>query len=60
VRQITLAGGSTSSEEVVFAPSDRKMQTLDAFLGLVDVMVDHPLGAVSATQAKRVAGRTAG
>lgn len=36
VIQIALSGGSTSSEEVVFSPSDRKMQTLDAFFSLVD------------------------
>lgn len=36
VLQIPLSGGSTSSEEVVFCPSDKKMQTLDAFFSLVD------------------------
>lgn len=36
VAQITLTGGSTTSEEVVFAPAERTMQTLDAFFGLVD------------------------
>lgn len=41
VQQITLAGGSTSSQEVVFAPADRQMQTLDAFFSLVDA---KPLG----------------
>lgn len=34
VCQIELAGGATTSEEVVFAPVDRKMQTLDAFFSL--------------------------
>ena len=36
VAQVTLTGGSTTSEEVVFAPGERKMQTLDAFFGLVE------------------------
>ena len=34
VVQIDLAGGSTASEEVAFAPADRDMQTLDAFFAL--------------------------
>lgn len=34
VRHINLVGGSTTSEEVVFAPVERDMQTLDAFFGL--------------------------
>lgn len=36
VAQVTLAGGAKTSEEVVFAPAERKMQTLDAFFNLVD------------------------
>ena len=36
VAQITLTGGSTTSEEVVFAPAERQMQTVDAFFSLVD------------------------
>ncbi len=36
VAQLTLCGGTTTSEEVVFAPVERQMQTLDAFFGLVE------------------------
>lgn len=36
VAQITLIGGSKTSEEVVFAPTERNMQTLDAFFNLAD------------------------
>ncbi|MEL6241272.1 MAG: LysR family transcriptional regulator [Pseudomonadota bacterium] len=36
VAQITLTGGSTTSEEVVFFPIGQQMQTLDAFFNLVD------------------------
>lgn len=36
VAKVTLTGGSTTSEEVVFAPGERKMQTLDALFGLVE------------------------
>ena len=36
VAQITLIGGSKNSEEVVFAPTERNMQTLDAFFNLAD------------------------
>ncbi len=34
VCQIDLSGGATTSDEVIFAPADRKMQTLDAFFSL--------------------------
>lgn len=34
VASISLAGGTTTSAEVVFAPAGRKLQTLDAFFGL--------------------------
>lgn len=33
---IALSGGTTTSAEVVFAPAERKLQTLDAFFDLVD------------------------
>jgi DNA-binding transcriptional LysR family regulator len=36
VAQVTLIGGSKTSEEVVFAPTERNMQTLDAFFNLAD------------------------
>lgn len=36
VAQVTLIGGSKISEEVVFAPTERNMQTLDAFFNLAD------------------------
>lgn len=36
VAQLRLTGGATTSEEVVFAPVGRQMQTLDAFFKLVD------------------------
>ena len=36
VAQLELSGGTTTSEEVVFAPVERKMQTLDAFFELVE------------------------
>lgn len=38
VAQITLSGGTTTSEEVVFAPVERHMQTLDAFFNSVDAV----------------------
>lgn len=39
---IQLAGGTTTSAEVVFAPVEREMQTLDAFFSLVTQVVASP------------------
>ncbi|WP_394199147.1 LysR substrate-binding domain-containing protein [Litoreibacter albidus] len=36
VKRLKLLGADTSSAEVVFAPAERKMETLDALFGLVD------------------------
>lgn len=36
VAPVSLSGGTTKSEEVVFAPVDRDLQTLDAFFNLVE------------------------
>lgn len=36
VAQLRLLGADTSSAEVVFAPAERKMETLDAMFGLID------------------------
>lgn len=36
VRQLSLRGGGTDSNEVIFAPADRKMETVEAFFALAD------------------------
>lgn len=36
VKQLQLLGADTSSAEVVFAPAERKMETLQALFGLID------------------------
>lgn len=36
VKQLKLLGADTSSAEVVFAPAERKMETLNALFGLID------------------------
>ncbi len=36
VTQLTLQDGDTASEEVVFAPRDREMETLTALFGMID------------------------
>ena len=38
VHRIELNGGSTQSHEVIFAPEDRKMQTIEALFSLADSM----------------------
>lgn len=57
VKQIALTGGSTSSEEVVFAPADREMQTLDAFFGLAESMADRPKDKALIAHSERFSGR---
>lgn len=38
VHRIGLTGGSTQSDEVIFAPEDRKMQTIEALFSIADSM----------------------